>query len=66
METTIAIKESTAQMLAHIKKKMNARSIDEVIVNAVRKAENLPKSRFGSQPNLKSFKKEERAKFHEL
>ena len=66
METTIAIKESTAQMLTHIKKKTNARSLDEVIVSAVRKAENLPKSRFGSQQNLKSFKKEERAKFHEL
>ena len=66
METTIAIKESTAQMLAYVKKKMNAKSMDEVIVEVVRKAENLPKSRFGSQPNLKSFKREERAKFHEL
>ena len=66
METTIAIKQSTAQLLAHIKKKMNAKSIDEVIIEVVRKVENLPKSRFGSQPSLKSFKKEERAKFHDL
>lgn len=66
METTIAIKESTAQMLAYIKKKMNVKSIDEVIVEAIRKSENLPKSRFGSQPDLKSFKRDERAKFHEL
>lgn len=66
METTIAIKESTAQMLAYIKKKMNARSMDEVITEVVRKAEKLPKSRFGSQPDLKSFDKSERAKFHEL
>ncbi len=66
METTIAIKESTAQMLAYIKKRMNAKSIDEVIVEVVRKAENLPKSRFGSQPGLKSFKRGEKARFHEL
>ena len=66
METTIAIKESTAQMLAFIKKKMNAKSIDEVIVEVVRKVENLPKSRFGSQPDLKPFRREEKAKFHEL
>ncbi|MBS3081018.1 hypothetical protein J4221_06080 [Candidatus Pacearchaeota archaeon] len=66
METTIAINQSTAQMLAYIKKKMNARSIDEVIVEIVRKVENLPKSKFGSRPDLKSFKREERAKFHEL
>ena len=66
METTISIKESTAQMLAQIKRKMNMRSMDEVIVEIVRKAEDLPKTRFGSQPTLKSFKREERAKFHEL
>ncbi|MEK6818510.1 MAG: hypothetical protein AABY10_01100, partial [Nanoarchaeota archaeon] len=30
------------------------------------KSENLPKSRLGLQPNLKSFKKEERAKTHIL
>ena len=66
METTISIKESTVQMLAQIKKKMNLKNMDEVIVEIVRKAEDLPKTRFGSQPNLKSFKKEERAKFHEL
>ena len=66
METTIAIKERTAQMLAHLKKRMNARSVDQVITEIVRKSENLPKSRFGSQPRLKSFKEEERAKFHGL
>ena len=66
METTISIKQSTAQMLAQLKKRMNMRSMDEAIVAVIRKSENLPISRFGSQPNLKSFKKEERAKFHEL
>ena len=64
METTIAIKESTAQILSYLKKRMNVRSLDEVIIEAVRKAENLPKSRFGSQPKLKSFREEERARFH--
>ncbi|MDO8460578.1 MAG: hypothetical protein Q7S74_05690 [Nanoarchaeota archaeon] len=66
METTISIKQSTAQMLAQLKKKMNMKSMDEAIVEIMRKSENLPRSRFGSQPSLKSFKKEERAKFHEL
>jgi hypothetical protein len=66
METTISIKESTAQMLALLKRKMNMKSMDETIVEVVRKAENLARSRFGSQPNLKSFSREERAKFHEL
>jgi len=66
METTISIKESTVQMLAQIKRKMNLKNMDEVIVEIARKAEDLPKTRFGSQPSLNSFKKEERAKFHEL
>ncbi len=66
METTIAIRESTAQILTIMKKRMKAKNMDEVIVEIVRKAENLPKSRFGSNPNLKSFSKEERANFHEL
>lgn len=66
METTIAVKESTVQMLMRLKKSMGARSMDEVIVTISRKAENLPASRFGSQPKLKPFRSEERGLAHEL
>ncbi len=66
METTIAIKESTAQILTRLKRKMNAKNMDEIIIEIIRKSENIKKSRFGSQPNLKEFKEEERAQFHGL
>ena len=66
METTIAVKESTIQLLTQIKNRLKAKSMDEVIVQMARKTEGLSKSRFGSQPSLKSFKREERAIFREL
>ena len=66
METTIAIKESTAQILTRLKRKMKAKNMDEIIIEIIRKSENIKKSRFGSQPNLKEFKEEERAQFHGL
>ena len=66
METTIAIKESTAQLLTSLKRKMNAKNMDEAIIEMIRKSENIKKSRFGSQRNLKEFKEEERAQFHGL
>jgi len=61
METTIAVKESTLQLLVNIKKKMNAKNMDEIIIEITRKSENIQKSRFGSQPSLKEFTEEERA-----
>lgn len=66
MVTTIAVKESTAQLLTKVKKKMDASSLDETIVKILQKVENIPHSRFGSQPKLKKFKEEERARFHGL
>ena len=66
METTIAIKENTAQLLTRLKRKMKAKNMDEIIIEIIRKSENIKKSRFGSQPNLKEFKEEERAQFHGL
>lgn len=66
MTTTIAVKESTAQLLMSIKKKMRLNSLDETIVNMVSKIEKTPASRFGLQPRLKKFEESERAKFHEL
>lgn len=64
--TTIAVKESTAQLLVRMKKEMGANSLDEAIVQILQKIENIPKTRFGSQPKLKQFDEKERAHFHEL
>ena len=67
METTIAVKESTVQLLMHLKQKLEARSLDETIVKIAIKSEDLPASRFGSQKGkLITFKESERATFHEL
>ena len=66
MTTTIAVKESTLQLLSRMKKRLDAGSIDETIVRILRKVENVPLSRFGSQPKLKQFKENERSNSHEL
>ena len=55
MVTTIAVRESTAQLLSKVKKEMGASSIDEAIIQLLHEAEQMPKSRFGSQPKLKKF-----------
>ena len=41
-------------------------STDKKIIKIIEKAEKIPNSRFGSQPNLKKFKEEERANSHNL
>ena len=66
METTISVKESTAQLLMHLKQKLEARSIDETIIRIMKKAENIQSSRFGSQAGLKKFTERERGKDREL
>lgn len=66
MVTTIAVKESTLQLLTQIKKKMGADSLDETIVRVMQKAEDIPTTRFGTQPKLKKFSESERAHFHGL
>ncbi|MBI2452026.1 hypothetical protein HYV50_03025 [Candidatus Pacearchaeota archaeon] len=66
METTIAVKSSTAQVLLRLKEKLRAKSVDEAIVKILQKTEKISLSRFGSNPKLRSFTEKERAKFHEL
>lgn len=66
MLTTIAVKKSTAQLLTHIKEKMDLNSLDDTIIKIVEKVKGLPASRFGSQPKLKKFEESERAYSHEL
>jgi hypothetical protein len=66
METSIAVRGSTLQLLMMLKEKMKAKSIDETIVRTIQKVENAPRSQFGSNPKLKSFSRKDRAEFHEL
>ncbi|MBS3090904.1 hypothetical protein J4217_00465 [Candidatus Pacearchaeota archaeon] len=66
METTIAVKESTAQILARLRERMKARSMDEVIITILKKGSEIPKSQFGADRDIKSFSRKDRAKFHEL
>ena len=63
---TVAVKESTLQVLSEIKERLKAESLDETIVKLIQKVENIPQSRFGKQPKLKKFKRSEGAKFHEV
>lgn len=60
METSIQLKKSTVQVLKDIKKKMGAKSYDEVISRLVLKERGVPKSMFGSNPKLDPFTEEER------
>jgi hypothetical protein len=66
MVTTIAVKESTLQLLAKVKKKTEASSLDETIQMLLQKFEHVPSSRFGSQPKLGKFEEKDRMKAHEL
>lgn len=66
MTTTIAVKESTLQLLEKVKKKTEAGSMDEIIQILLRKFERVPTSRFGSQPRLSKFEGKDRMKAHEL
>ena len=66
MVTTIAVKESTAQLLTKVKQEIDAKSLDETIIKILSEFKNLPSSRFGSQPKLKPYTEKERAHSHEL
>jgi len=66
MVTTIAVKESTLQLLNKVKREIDAESLDETILKLLQKVEKIPSSRFGAQPKLKQFAEKERARFHGL
>ncbi len=66
METTIAVKERTVQILLQLKGKLKARSMDETIMKLLQKSAKIDKSRFGSTPKLKAFSEEDKATTHEL
>ena len=60
METTIQLNKQTVQVLKDMKKKMHARSYDEVIKKLVAKESGIPKSIFGSSPNFPPFTEDDR------
>jgi hypothetical protein len=65
METTIQVRKQTAQVLRDIKRKMNAKSYDEVIESLIKKGVKEPKSMFGSNPKLGPFTEEDRAEIRD-
>ena len=65
METTVQLNKNTVQILKDLKKKMHAKSYDEVISRLVLKETGIPKSMFGSNPKLGTFTEEDRAEIRE-
>lgn len=66
MATTIQVSRKTRQLLNIFKKKLSAKSYDEVILRMLAEKTGIPLSMFGSNPRLSSFKEEDEAEFHEL
>ncbi|MBO3753696.1 MAG: hypothetical protein FGF53_02260 [Candidatus Brockarchaeota archaeon] len=66
MATTIQVSRKTRQLLDVLKKKLSAKSYDEVLQKLIAEKIEIPTSMFGSNPKLARFKEEEEAEFHEL
>ena len=65
-KTTVEVKRTTLQALEVLKAELGARSLDETIRALIRKAKNIPMSKFGAHPKMRPFTVEDEAKFHEL
>ncbi|MCH7902570.1 hypothetical protein IIC68_02335 [archaeon] len=63
--TTIQVNKKTVSVLNRIKEKYGVSSYDKAILEMAKKEIKIPKSMFGSHPNLKSFKRDE-DDFHDL
>ena len=66
MSTTIQVSKKTAQILRDLVKKKKAKNYDEVIMRLLAEKYKIPKSMFGSNPNLAPFTEEDEAESHEL
>ncbi|MBO3832983.1 MAG: hypothetical protein FGF51_06300 [Candidatus Brockarchaeota archaeon] len=66
MATTIQVSRKTRQLLDVLKKKLSAKSYDEVLQKLIAEKIEIPASMFGSNPKLARFKEEEETEFHEL
>lgn len=66
MATTIQVSRKTKQLLDMMKRRMSAKSYDEVLRKLIAEKMGMPVSLFGSNPRLTPFSEEEEAEFHEL
>jgi len=66
MATTIQVSKRTQQLLEMLKKKLSAKSYDEVLQMLATEKLKFSTSMFGSNPKLSSFKEKDKAEFHEL
>jgi hypothetical protein len=64
--TTVEVKKGTAKILEELKRKYQARSIDETVRRLISKAENIPDSMFGAHSDMRPFTKRDEPKDHEL
>lgn len=65
-KTTVEVKRITLQALEELRNELGAKSLDETIRALIRKARNVPESRFGAHPEMKPFTQEDEARSHEL
>jgi len=63
--TTIQVKKKTIGILNKIKEKYGVSSYDKAIQEMAKKEIKIPKSMFGADPKLKTFKRDE-DDFHDL
>ena len=66
MSTTVEVKRMTAKLLAELKRKYEAKSVDETIRRLISKAEKIPDSMFGAHPKMKPFSRPDEAEGHGL
>jgi hypothetical protein len=59
MGTTIQVHQGLLEQLERLKRSMNARSYEEVIVHLLQESKRLDVSYFGKLKKLKTFKREE-------
>lgn len=66
VSTTIEVKRGTAKILEELKRKYQARSMDETLRKLISKAEKVPDSMFGSHPEMKPFTARDEPEDHDL
>lgn len=66
MATTIQVRNLTLDKLLSLKTKYKLKSYDELLNRLISIEKNIPKSKFGVHPEMKSFTKKDEIDFHEL
>ena len=60
---TIALKEKTFGLLEELKRELDARTFEEVILRIVRRMRKVPKNMFGIDMKMKPFSEKEEVEF---